>query len=317
MKDQSKGILRKQPEFLFTYAYHEDEEDLCRLELRTLFGDVLQDGYLLSGRRIDPSRSPFVKLRIEVSHEAGSAAELAEEMPCVELDGATFKVVFAVSDGPEDYGDKRAVEREVGFRIRGKADMRRPDRLFGIAHVGGRWLFGECRYNEAVWLHHAGKPQNYSTALSTKVARAVANIAVPDPEGVRAVDPCCGMGTVLIEALSMGIDIVGYDRNPQAVRGAKVNLSHFRMPEVAAICDIRDLKGSFDAAVIDMPYNLCSVLSEEDTLEMLVSARRLANRVLVITTESADSVLEQAGFDIIDRCLVRKGTFTRYIRVCQ
>ncbi|GAA3334615.1 hypothetical protein GCM10020331_103270 [Ectobacillus funiculus] len=71
------------------------------------------------------------------------------------------------------------------------------------------------------------KPHSYSTSLSTRVARAVANIAVPDPTGIKAIDPCCGIGTVLVEALSMGINIVGSDINPLVLPGARENIAHF------------------------------------------------------------------------------------------
>ena len=39
----------------------------------------------------------------------------------------------------------------------------------------------------------------------------------------------------------MGIDIVGCDINPLAVRGARVNLDHFGMPNVVSIADMRTL----------------------------------------------------------------------------
>src|SRR6185369_6412097 len=96
-----------------------------------------------------------------------------------------------------------------------------PERVFGIVIIGGRWYFGTYMESEAVWFHHVKKPRSYSTSLSTRVARAVANIAVPNPDGVKAIDPCCGIGTVVVEALSMGIDIVGRDINPLVVIGSR------------------------------------------------------------------------------------------------
>ena len=99
------------------------------------------------------------------------------------------------------------------MHIEGEADVRNPERVFGIVPLGGRWYFGHYVESEPVWYHHI-KPRSYSTSLSTRVARSVANIAVPNPEGVRAIDPCCGIGTVVVEALSMGINIVGRDISP-------------------------------------------------------------------------------------------------------
>ena len=157
------------------------------------------------------------------------------------MQGSTFKVAFAETDAAVSMDRQREVAREIGRHLRGKAEMRRPEQWFAVTELGGRWLFGHCSYGEAVWLQHQQKPQNYSTALSTRVARAVVNIAVPEVAGTKAIDPCCGIGTVLVEAMSMGIDIVGCDINPLAVRGARVNLEHFGMPNVVSIADMRTI----------------------------------------------------------------------------
>ena len=71
------------------------------------------------------------------------------------------------------------------------------------------------------------KPEMYSTALSTRDARAIVNIAAPFPEGLKIIDPCCGIGTVLVEAMSMGIAIEGRDVNKRVVWGSRINLRHF------------------------------------------------------------------------------------------
>ena len=309
--------MEQQFGYIYTYACHEEERSLCRLELRTLFGIEPYGGFLQSLNGVDPSRSPFIKQQLRIMVEGDSVEEISRQVKAVNLQGATFKVVFLELGSGESYEEKRAVERLIGGCMLGQAEMRRPDRLFGITNVAGRWLFGECRTNQALWLRHARKPQNYSTALSTRVVRAVANIAVPQTIGVKAIDPCCGIGTVLIEALSMGIDIVGSDRNPLAVRGARVNLSHFGLPDVVRVADMRTLSGSYDAAILDLPYNLCSVISVAEQGEMLASARRLANRLVVVATESLDALIEHSGFTIVDRGEVRKGSFVRQIVVCE
>lgn len=306
-------------EYVYVFACHEDEQALCELELRTLLGAAPEPGarWLQSARRIEPSRSPFLKLRLDVQLAAGSLQELAALAQTLTVTGATFKVVFAETDAAVSYDRQREIERELGLHLRGRAEMRRPEQRFAVTALRGRWLLGSCSYGEAVWLRHQQKPQNYSTALSTRVARAVVNIAVPEIAGTRALDPCCGIGTVLIEAMSMGIDIAGCDANPLAVRGARANLTHFGMPDVVSLADMRTLTGRYDALILDMPYNLCSKLPEDEQLQMLQTARRLADRAVIITTEPVDAAVEQAGFRIADRCIVRKGRFSRHVIVAE
>ncbi|WP_240633335.1 TRM11 family SAM-dependent methyltransferase [Paenibacillus montanisoli] len=325
------------------------------MEMRSLFGENPINGCVITDKNIDPSRSPFIRGKLTIRLEANDPAGIAEQAAdAVRLEGRTFKVTFVggrVSSGEDasdsngvkggfDFDRQRAIEREIGWRIVGKAEMRRPDIWLGAAFAGGRFLFGEYEQSEAVWLKHNDKPQPYSTALSTRVARAVVNIAAPTTD-LRIIDPCCGIGTVLIEALSMGISIVGFDINPLALKGARINLARFGMPDVVKLRDMTKLDPAmfagppggvvapqnqsaaaagdprpFDAAIIDLPYNLCSKLPSAERLAMLRSAGRLAERVILVTTELIDDDIAEAGFAIADRCVVRKGRFERQIIAC-
>lgn len=305
--------------YLYTYKFHEDEEALCRLEQRALFGRDLTGHAILSPRLLDPSRSPFVKCRMDIELEADSVDALANQAGSIELYGSSYKVVFAGEDRQTEYDEQLRIVRRIGSRIRGAFDMRNPQLVYGVAKADGMWRLGICRANEAVWLRHKDKPRQYSTALGTRMARAIVNIAVPDPErAARVIDPCCGIGTVLIEALSMGIDIVGCDINPLAVQGARINLAGFGMsPSLVSVGDMRELEGRYDAAIVDLPYNLCSKLSAEERMSLLQGARRLADKAVVVSTEDIEPDLRQAGFEVLDRCEVRKGTFARQIAVCR
>ncbi|MBW3112197.1 RsmD family RNA methyltransferase [Bacillus sp. MCCB 382] len=287
------------------------------MERRILFGEDSESSILESSIEIDPSRSPFIRERLEIICEAGEFDELLNHIHQLEaVDG--FKVVFVQNPDAEKVGFKklRKIEKEVGLHLKGEAELVEPHIWYGIIQAHDRWVFGKYVRNEAVWLHHVKKPHSYSTALSTRVARAVVNIAAPETSGVKMIDPCCGIGTVLVEALSMGIDIVGSDRNPLILDGVRENIAHFGFEGDVSLRDINDVTGSYDVAVIDLPYNLCSVISDDEQLEMLRSARRFADKVVIVTLEDVDANVAKAGFDIIDRCEVSKGRFVRQILVC-
>ncbi|MED4605366.1 TRM11 family SAM-dependent methyltransferase [Paenibacillus validus] len=310
-------MLEPQARYVYTFAYHEDEASLCALEQRVWFGVQDASPWIESELGLDLSRSPFMKQRLDVMFEGAAVEEVAERASGIDLNGDTFKVIYVPADEPAAYEERRALERQVGARLRGKAEMRTPKRTFGLAKLKHRWVFGELSENAAVWLRHKDRPRPYSTALSTRVARAIMNIAVPQPAGVRAVDPCCGIGTVLIEALSMGMDIEGFDVNPLAVRGARENLRHFGYPDVVKLRDMREVEGGYDTAILDLPYNLCSKLSEDEQLDLLRSARRMAQRVVVIAIDPIEPSIRLAGLTITDGCIVKKGSFARYVTVCE
>lgn len=324
LKDENKLIDKNQQvtTYIYTYAYPEDESSLCALEMRSLFGVDSKSNVLASSVKIDPSRSPFIKERITVIYEDQCLEGLLEKLEVFPLNGATFKVIY-VKNGSlanvekEGYEKRRSIEREIGLHINGTADFHHPDRLLGVMNVNGRWVFGDYVKSEAIWFRHQKKPNGYSTALNTRVARAVVNIAVPNPSGIKAIDPCCGIGTVLVEALSMGIDIVGSDRNHLILPGARENIAYFGLTGEVNLADIRDIKEDYDVAIIDLPYNLCSVITPEEQLEMLQSARGFSQKVVVVTVEPIDEILIHAGLAIIDRAVAKKGLFTREVIVCK
>lgn len=312
----------KTPAYIYTYAFREEERALCYLEMRSFFGMESQVNILKSDVKINPSRSPFMKERVEVMYEGDDLESILKQVEQIDLAGATFKVIFVkindlVGENKIEYGERRLIERDLGMHIEGEADVRNPERVFGIVPLGGRWYFGHYVESEPVWYHHIKKPRSYSTSLSTRVARSVANIAVPNPEGVRAIDPCCGIGTVVVEALSMGINIVGRDISPLVAIGARENIAHFGFEGTITKGPIEEITENYDVAIIDMPYDLFTHATPENQLSILSSARRIAKKVVVVTMETMDDMIHEAGFEITDRCTTKKGTFSRQILVCE
>nr|WP_318540898.1 RsmD family RNA methyltransferase [Terribacillus saccharophilus] len=311
-------------EYLYVYTMGLEERSLCRLEQRMLFGQET-DNLIKSTRMVEPSRSPFIKGRLSILYYGDSIEEIVKQVSQIELDNKTFKVVYIkindlLKNQKIEFEDQRVIEKEVGWNIIGEAEMRNPDVLFGIIPFQGRWYFGSYLDSESVWLHHAKKPQEYSTALSTRLARAVVNIAAPDPAGVSIIDPCCGIGTVLVEALSMGIAINGADRNPLAVKGARENIAHFNYHGEVVVQDIAEQEGHYDIAIVDMPYNLYSSATVEEQYTIIKHARRIADRVVILTIEDMDEMILKAGFTIVDRCVANKGLkalFSRQVIVCE
>lgn len=309
--------------FIYTYTQHTDEHDLCMLEMRSFFGFDVTSTVLRSSIEIDPSRSAFMKERLDIMYEGDSLEEISQQVEQYDLGDSTFRVV---SLNTTDLGttkkvghpERRKIEREIGLRVNGTPDLVNPPvNTFGIVLLDGKWYFGKHVESESVWFLHQKKPHMYSTALSTRVARAVANIAVPHPEGVRAIDPCCGIGTVLVEALSMGINIVGRDINPRVVLGSQKNIAHFELEGSVDVGPIAEVIDDYDVAIIDMPYNLFTHITPEAQLEILKEARRFTKKVIVVTIETIDHMVEEAGFVITDRCVAKKGHFIRQVLVCE
>lgn len=312
----------KDREFIYTYIRHRDEHDLCRMEMRSFFGIDTPSNVLISTVEINPSRSPFMNERLEVLYEADLFEQITTQVEQIDLGESTFKVVCLNTTelGPTDkigHAERRKLERQIGLGINGEPNLDSPETIFGVVTIDGKWYFGKLMISENIWFHHQQKPHMYSTALSTRVARAVANIAVPHPEGIQAIDPCCGIGTVLVEALSMGINIVGRDINRRVVLGSQKNIAHFGLTGHVAVGPIAEVTDNYDVTIIDMPYNLFTHITAEEQLDIIKEARRFTKKIVIITIDTIDHMIEEAGFHIIDRCVARKGNFARQVLICE
>ena len=311
-----------QSEFIYTYVRHGDEYDLCKLEMRSFFGKDAPSNVLKSPVEIDPSRSPFMKERLEILFAAESWTELIEKAKQLDVGDTTFKVlclntIDLVSTKKVDHATRQKKEREIGLQINGEPDLFHPETVYGFVNLDDTWFFGKYVESESIWFRHQKKPHSYSTALSTRVARAVSNIAVPNPDGLKVIDPCCGIGNVLVEALSMDINIVGRDINPLVIEPAKENIAYFGLSGEVTPGPIAEVTETYDVAIIDMPYNIFSEATPEDQLDILRHARRIAKKVVVVTIETIDHMMDEVGFTIVDRCEAKKGLFVRQVLVCE
>ncbi|MGE7908050.1 TRM11 family SAM-dependent methyltransferase [Lysinibacillus xylanilyticus] len=308
--------------FIYTYVHHVDEYDLCRMEMRSFFSIDSKSNYIISNIKIDPSRSPFIQERLEVLYEGNSIENIKTLVKDLTVKETTYKVVClnSMDIGEEKkihLPERRLIEREVGLCMAGEPELNEPEIVFGLILIDGIWYFGKHMKSESIWNKHLHKPHSYSTALSTRVARTVANIAVPQPQNIRAIDPCCGIGTVVIEALSMGINIEGRDINYHVCQGSRKNIAYFGLTGNITLGPISEVKEHYDVAIIDLPYNLFTHISAEDQFNIIKHARRIADKVVVVTIETIDDMIEDAGFIIKDRCVAKKQSFLRQILLCE
>lgn len=310
--------------FFYVYNWAKDEEALAMLEQRAFFGNSEGQHYVLSDEDIVVNRSPFMKLKMEILYSAAQLEDVATFAKTVDYPENTFRVSSlnntALGAEPKhEFAQRQLAERTLGNVIAGEPELKHPERHFGIVYVEGQWHFGFLYKAEALWFKHQVKPHSYSTALGTRLARALVNIAAPKPQGLRVIDPCCGIGTVLVEALSMDIPILGRDMNWFVAQGSRKNIAHFGYEGTVELGPIEDVTEHYDVAIIDMPYNLFTSASYEEQLAIVNEARRIANRVVFVAIEPMHTMFDAAGFTIVDEATVLKGNtdFMRLVYVCE
>lgn len=295
----------------------EFEEELCYMEINSLFQIRPHDKQFFSHKYINPSRSPFVKEVIKIIYEEDTLEKILANIERDKLSYDRFKVCYVKNENSDiSYDERLRSIRNIGMIINGEADIHNPDVMLGLTKVNGRWIFGEYEKNDFKWHIHDTKPYSYSNSLSLRVARALVNIAVENNLDQKFIDPCCGVGTVVIEALSMGINAAGWELNDSIAENAERNLEFFGYDNVITNCDMTTRDEIFDAAVIDMPYGLFTPITKEEQNSIIKASRNITKRLVIVTFEDMSEMIEKAGFEIIDTAHVAKGKFKRYISIC-
>jgi len=304
--------------YLYVINYQVQEGELCHLEMKSLFDKDLSKKYFFSSRNIGPSRSPFIKMRISILYTASSLQELVQILRDEKMTCANFKFTrFKIEEGKLDYATWIHSVTELGKVIQGEVDMKKPSIQLGITVIDEHWIFGTYERNESPWSKHNLKPYTNSNSLETRTARAVVNIAVGQQVQTRLVDPCCGIGTVVLEALSLAIPVTGYEISWTIANQAKQNVSYFGYASCIVKGDMHEITERYDVAILDLPYGLFSHITDKQQKSLIHSSRRITEKLVLITCEDMDEYVTSAGFTIVDRCIVAKGTFVRYVRVCR
>lgn len=181
----------------------------------------------------------------------------------------------------------------------------------------GYWLLSS-------WMFHLGKsmminPIPFSNSLDIRLARTLINIAGENDISKTIIDPCCGMGTVVLEGLALGYSIKGFDISRDISWKARCNLNHFGFDGMLITKDdINKHQGHYDVAIIDIPYNLYTPITYQEQCAIIQSARRLCDKLVLVSYEKMDQEIKEASFEIKDRILRKKTElvkFGRYIYV--
>ena len=116
-----------------------------------------------------------------------------------------------------------------------------------VAYIGLR--LGKSPLHERAY-----KQVQRTGSLKPSVAAAMLRLADVNP-GMRLLDPCCGLGTILIEGAALGAITQGGDIDPEAVAAARVNSSALAI--ALQQWDARQLPledQSFERVVTNLPW---------------------------------------------------------------
>lgn len=306
---------------LYIYNYDHNLNDLCKLESKYLFGETEKNKFLFSNGRINPSRSAFIKKRLDILTSSEVYETLLANITAKHIHIEGFKIEYLVlHNDSTGYEERLQKIRDIGHCITGEAQYKNPTITYGLCYVDDSWYFGTIKKNSFNWHKHKQKPLAFSNSLDMSIAKSLLNIANRGDLNLSLLDICCGVGTVLLEGAFAGYNITGCDINEKIVGYAHKNLAHFKYDVPILNMDIKQVTNHYDAGIIDLPYNLFTKVSDDTNAHIINAAAQTTNQLVIVSTTDISEIIEGAGFTILDHCSVtKKGkkNFARIVWVCE
>jgi tRNA G10 N-methylase Trm11 len=240
-------------------------------------------------------RAAYVHTGLRLLAQARSVAELCQQLNERRFIADGFRVEFVrLSAG--NPARQRETVLSVADAIEGAPNLETPQsRFLVVAHEQGLW-FGEIIAETNYGFHdHDEKPYRTSSSMPARLARGMVNLAYP---ARRILDPCCGTGTIVIEACSMGLEAIGVDKNPKMVGMSRRNLRHFGLEACVERGDARECAHPAEAVVTDLPYGIMLEASAQIP-EILRRSAELAPVGIFLAAEDITPALNDAGYTLV------------------
>lgn len=306
---------------IYSFSYENTESELCKLESRYIFNKEEKNRLLFSDLIVEPSDSAFIKSRLDIISFSKDYARLINKIKKENICIEGFKVEYLVFDSDTtEYRERLKKLKDIGWSIEGIPDYYNPIKTYALCYYEGVWCFGILIKDNFAWHLHKQKPCSYSNSISISIAKAIVNIAAEANKEKKLLDACCGVGTIMLEACFSGNNIEGCDINEKIAKNARENLSHFNYTANVYHCDIKDISKKYDAAIIDLPYNLFSNATDTDIMHIIEATAEITDRLVIVSTSDITNLIFNAGLRISDYCTVSKSgkrNFTRKIWVCE
>lgn len=297
-----------------TVIHCEDtEQELAAAEAWAFTGCEAQGRLVYSPQAVDITRSAYLHACLKIEAHGDSLEGLVADCQRLGMAYDGFRLTL-YRPPPKVDGHSEMIIRRVADAITGSPSLSAPRVRLGVVGSVDHWLVGRIiSRGRNHWRRGIDRPVHFSSALPQRFSRALVNL-VASP-GDTLIDPCCGVGTPLIEASEAGIIAVGADHNPKMLRCLARNLAHLNLPLRLFRADARTLTGRYDAAVLDLPYGRNLKGPQTPPAELIAPLRTVATRSAIVSAGPLDSLLSALGLRIIRTAQVPKGQLVRYVYV--
>lgn len=288
------------------------DNGLVGAECRSLTGgspDV--SGVAVCDRTDLVRRGAYVQQGLRTIAAATSFDELISAVAAAEFDAHRFRIdihdPFRLAEWPT-----ADMSMMLADGIPFGPDLKHPVRRFVVTVAPESFRFAEVvAQSDHSYRAHDDKPWTTSSSLTSQFARALVNLA---PEARSIVDPCCGAGSIVLEAASLGLDAFGADWKPAMVGMTTKNLEHFGYVPSVAKADSRKTMESADAVVTDLPYGQAITRDEAVVRAILERAAETAPLGVFVAHGDITDWLTDAGYGEVEIVpVLKRKRFTRWV----
>ena len=256
--------------------------------------------------------SAYIHYGVRPLAQAASLPELAARVAGLALQAEGFRIELLRLATRRSFEHFEAVTT-LADAIPADPDLSHPRiRFLLIERSDGLYFTEICAENNFDYRRYQSKPYHTSSSLSARLARALVSLVAP---GVRSIlDPCCGTGSILLQARALGLTAFGSDRNPLMVEMTRGNLAHFGFSAEVTAQDASQVSQAADAVVTDLPYGRFVHNDDANLRSILDNCARLAPQAVFAAGADLSPWLAQAGYVEIEVLQVEKVRgFIRYI----
>lgn len=291
-------------------------------------GTAYPSGIVVADQAVDWARSAYILCGGSLIGAFESVEALCDSITPDQLErGPGILTVRKIPRGLEL--GKHVITQHLGLRLGKPASSGGEGTDYLLVATEQMLWFGEALPpRKRAWGAFADKPYDLSIAIASQMARALVNLALhptppaPDAEpcaagrGCALLDPCCGSGTILIQAAAMGLRVVGFDKNLKMIRSTRGNLRYFGLPAQLAVADAASVRGHYDVVVTNLPYDRFCPISPEQLGLILDNLVHLAGRQVLVAGEDIRPFLDARGYRVRKVISVPARSLERRIFVC-
>ena len=200
-----------------------------------------------------------IRLAVEPICDADSPEALIAATQACRLESAPFVIEYSRIKKLAKRWPSRRLMGKLALQINGDISYDQPQVRFQLIESAERYYLTRL-VHIPTWSKpsYAQRPNAYSAAISSELAALAINAV--SQVGDSIIDPTCGSGTIVYEALQRGRRAKGYDHKWSWVIGARENLEAFGYSSIPdkkrfiAHGDARELYDSAQVVIANLPY---------------------------------------------------------------